>query len=86
MHNFQRQSVCFARNRYLIHGFYERARASRAVIDANFRAGRFMVVVRLALRDVEPFLHFDTFAGSSATAGANYSTDSETLTESLEFQ
>lgn len=58
-------SVCFARNRYLIHGFYERARALRAVIGANFRAGRFMAVVRIALRDVEPPLHFDIFAGGT---------------------
>lgn len=86
MHNFRRQSVCFARNRYLIHGFYEQVRALCAVIGANFRSERFMAVVRLALRDVEPFLYFDTFAGGSATAGVNYSNDSETLSESLEFQ
>jgi len=45
-----------------------------------------MAVVRLALRDVEPFLHFDTFADGGATAGVNYSSDSENLSESLEFQ
>jgi len=57
-----------------------------AVIGANFRAGRFIAVVRLALRDVEPFLHFDTFADGGATAGVNYSSDSENLPESLKFQ
>lgn len=43
-------------------------------------------VVRLALRDVEPFLHFDTFAGGGTTAGVNYSSGSETFSESLEFR
>jgi len=84
MHNFRQQSVCFARNsRYLIYGFYEQVRTLCAIIGANFRFERFMTVVRLALRDVEPFLHFDTFAGSGVTAGVNYSNDSERFSPNL---
>lgn len=35
------------------------------VIGANFRAWKFMIVVRIALRDVELLLHFDIFTGDT---------------------
>lgn len=57
-------SVCFVRNRYLIHGFYEHT-SFTLVIGANFLSKRFITVVRIALRDVEPRLNFDIFAGAT---------------------